>query len=98
MTLTPLQKEVFGALMWDYDYTPEQVANALFDDTVPCGHYSGEALFRKLLESYPWFTVIQVMPINKIAYYLRLGAADKLRFADMKKRYKDVANRLQSSL
>jgi hypothetical protein len=98
VTLTPLQKEVFAALMWDYKYTPEQVGDTLLGNTPSCGHYSGEALFCKLLENYPWFTIIQVMPIDKIAYFLSRGIADKLRFKDMKKEYSDVANRLQSSL
>lgn len=98
MILTPLQKEVFASLMWDYDYTPEQVAQVLLGDTTYCGHYSAEALFCKLLENHPWFTVVQVLPFDKIVYFFSLGTVDKLRFKDMREKYSSVAKRLQNSI
>lgn len=96
MTLTPIQNRVFAGLMWDYNYTAKQVADVLLGGSDFCGHYSAEALFCKLLENYPWFTIIQVLPIERIAYFFKLGVADKLRFKDMQKEYRSVAARLQN--
>jgi hypothetical protein len=54
------RRKVFRQILWDYDI-PEEDIEAVFDGRKDmAGHYTRDLLFRKILETYPWFTIIQL--------------------------------------
>ncbi|MCX6259091.1 MAG: hypothetical protein NTW49_14500, partial [Bacteroidia bacterium] len=48
------------SLMWDYNIPPEHCLEVLEGTREKAGHYTHAGLFRKLLESYSWFTVLKI--------------------------------------
>ena len=92
---TELQKEIFHLLMWDYTFTSSQVQD-LFEGRIDrLGHYNREKLFAKLIENFPWYTVIKVLPMEIVRKLLTDEVINSLRFPSMVKNYKYAKKRLQ---
>jgi hypothetical protein len=85
-------------LMWDYKYSYEECLEVLEGKRKTVGHYTEETLFRKLLESYPWFTIINLLPLERIMELLTEQTIQKLRFDSLKKHYAFIKTRLQKNL
>ena len=58
--------QLMKGLMWDYNIPPEHCLEVLEGTRQNAGHYNEETLFRKLLESYHWFTVLKILNILNI--------------------------------
>ena len=54
------------SLMWDYDIPPEHCLEVLEGKRELAGHYNEKTLFKKMIESFRWFTVLKLMPLNRI--------------------------------
>jgi hypothetical protein len=85
-------------LMWDYHYPPEECLEVLEGKRKTVGHYTEETLFRKLLESFPWFTIIRLLPLERIKELLTENVIQKLRFNSLKKSYAFIRERLQENI
>ena len=93
--LTPIQKKVFRQLMWDYNYPPEDVLKFFKGNIERLGHYTKESLFRKLIENFPWFTVVRLFPTETIFNLLTDELIQKLRHKSLKRDYEFAKKRLQ---
>lgn len=85
-------------LMWDYHYPPEQCLEVLEGARKTVGHYNEKTLFKKLLESYPWFTVLQILEIRRISELLTEEVIQSLRFKSIQNAYEFIRQRLSKSL
>lgn len=85
-------------IMWDYHYSPEECLEVLEGKRRTVGHYNEKNLFRKLLESYPWFSILKILSLERIAELLTEDVVDSLRFPSMRKKYEFVRKRLQSAV
>lgn len=81
--------------MWDYNISPEEVNKLVKGETKFAGHYDIDNLFRKMLESFPWFTIIKLFEINTIKGLLTDQMINKLRTPSLRKKYFYVKKRLQ---
>ena len=86
------------SLMWDYNIAPEHCLEVLEGKREKAGHYTEATLFRKLLESYSWFTILSIIPSERILQLLTNKTIQSLRFKSLKKRYEFIRSRLQKSL
>ena len=94
---TELRKEIFNLLMWDYAFASSQVQD-LFEGRIDqLGHYKREKLFAKLIENFPWYTVIQVIPLESVRKLLTDEVINSLRFPSLVKNYKYAKERLQEA-
>jgi hypothetical protein len=59
------------------------------------GHYTRPMLFRKIIETYPWFTVLQLFTPEDIRALLTEDVINKLRAPSLRKKYDFVFRRLQ---
>ncbi len=91
-------RKIYDQLMWDYDITPEKLDQLIKGETKLAGHYDINSLFKKMLESYPWFTILKIFELQKIAELLTDQTIDQLRTPSLKKNYLYVKNRLQEIL
>lgn len=83
------------SLMWDYNIPPEDCLEVLEGTREMAGHYTAETLFRKMLESLPWFTIIRIIEIDKVRELLTDRVVNSLRFKSLKKNYGFIRNQLQ---
>ena len=82
-------------ITWDYNISPEEVDAVLKGEKGHAGHLSQEKLFIRLLESYSWFTILQLFDMNQIQSLLTVRVVSKLRSASLRKKYDFVRKRLQ---
>lgn len=84
--------------MWDYDIPPEHCLEVLEGSRNMAGHYNDLSLFRKLIESYRWFTVIRLLPPERISALLTDDLISRLRFDWLKKQYTFIKHELPRAL
>ena len=92
------QKEkikIYEQLSWDYNISPEDIGAVLMGEKAHAGHFTQEKLFIRLLETYPWFTVIQLFTIDEIKKLLSKGVISRLRAPSLRRKYEFVSHRLQ---
>jgi hypothetical protein len=90
-----LKTELLEQLMWDYNIPPEEIEAVLAGRKLLAGHYSRSLLFRKIIETYPWFTVLQLFTPEEIRVLLTEDIIKKLRVPSLRKKYEFIYRRLQ---
>ncbi len=89
------KEKIYRQLMWDYNITPEEVDKLIKGETKFAGHYDINNFFRKMLETFPWFTIIKIFELHKISELLTDQTVNQLRTPSLKKNYFYVKKRLQ---
>ena len=90
------KSKIFNQIAWDYKISPDEIEAVLLDNKEKAGHYSRAEIFKKLVESYPWFTIINVLPVASVQQLLSDDLIQKLRSASLRSKYTYVKSRLQS--
>jgi hypothetical protein len=85
-------------LFWDYHYSPEEVEDVLSGKKDHAGHLTKELIVRRILETYPWFTVIRIIPPDQLAPLLTKEQIGKLRSKSLQKQYAFLSQTLQQNL
>jgi len=88
--------ELFRQIMWDSSLTPEEVMQVFDGDQSEVPNINKSALFRRLLESYPWYTLLELFPNHQLASLLTEEVISKLRSESLKRQYAYARKRLQS--
>jgi len=81
-------------IMWDYNIPPEDVKEVIEGKMEKAGHYTRETLMVKLLESYPWFTLMELFTPEELRKLISDNVVRKLRFKSLRTRYEFVQKRL----
>lgn len=81
--------------MWDYNIPVEDIEAVLSGDLKQAGHYTREMIFLKLLETYPWFTLVGLFTPNQLHLLLTSQVIKKLRSPSLRLKYEFVQKRLQ---
>ncbi len=89
---------LLSRLMWDYNYTAEEVDEVLLGRKSTLGHLTQESIVRRILETYSWFTVIRLIPPQELYPILNEDFKKNLRSKSLQKHYAFVRNRLQQAL
>lgn len=90
------KSKLFNQIAWDYKISPEELEAVLLDNSEKAGHYSKKDVFKKLVESYPWFTILNILPVESVQELLSDELIQKLRSASLRSKYTYVKSRLQS--
>ncbi len=91
-----LDKSKFlSQIMWDYNIPVADIEALLSGRKEIAGHYTRKSLFKKLLESYSWYTILQVFTPVEINNLLTDDTINGLRSPSLKKKYGFVKKRLQ---
>jgi hypothetical protein len=86
---------LFRQIMWDYNISAAEVEEVLYGKRDMAGHYNRQAIFIKLLESYSWFTIVQLFSPSELRENLSDEVVKKLRFKSLRTKYEFVQKRLQ---
>lgn len=89
------RQKLLKQILWDYNIPEEDIEAVLKDEKKTIRHYNREMLFLKIIESYPWFTVIQLFNPIEIKYLLTSQVISKLRSPSLRQKYEFVQKRLQ---
>lgn len=90
--------KLMKGLMWDYNIPPEECLEVLEGTRAMAGHYNEDTLFGKLLETYPWFTILDLISLKRITYLLKEKTIKSIRSRSLQNKYEFVRNRLQQAL
>lgn len=88
------KNKLLKQILWDYDISTEDIEAVLNGQKKLAGHYTREILFQKMIESYSWFTIIQLFTPNDIQYLLTNQVISKLRSTALRQKYEFVQKRL----
>ncbi|HSO88114.1 MAG TPA: hypothetical protein VLQ91_16300 [Draconibacterium sp.] len=86
---------LLNQILWDYNISAEDIDAVLHGEKKQAGHYNQEMIFLKILESYSWFTILQLFSPNQIKYLLTSQVISKLRSPSLRLKYEFVQKRLQ---
>ncbi len=92
---TAEKNKLFKQILWDYNIPFEEIEDVIHGKKNLAGHYTREMLFQKIIESYPWFTILQLFTPNEIQVLLTNQTISKLRSPALRKKYEFVQKRLQ---
>ncbi len=81
--------------MWDYKISVDDIESVLNGEKDHIGHLTQDKIFARLLESYPWFTVVKLMTIEDIQMLLTSNVISQLRSKSLREKYEFVRYRLQ---
>jgi len=84
--------------MWDYNISVSDMDKLLNGKINKAGHYTRKKLFTKMLTGLPWFTIIQLMPVENIKELLTEEVIGTLWPKSLRKHYWYVRKRLQETL
>ena len=85
-------------LMWDYNIPPGHCLEVLEGTRKNAGHYNEATLFRKLIESYRWFTVLKILSTERITELLTDDIVKSLRFKSIRTNYEFIRKRLSKAI
>jgi hypothetical protein len=89
------RNKLLNQILWDYNIHTEDIEAVLKGQKIMAGHYTREILFQKIIESYSWFTIIQLLTPEEIQNLLTRQVIDKLRSPSLREKYEFVRKRLQ---
>ena len=91
---TQEKDKILKQILWDYHIPSEEIVAVFKGEKNLAGHYSRQMLFQKMIESYSWFTIIQMFTPNEIQALLTNQTISKLRSPSLRKKYEFVQKRL----
>lgn len=95
---TQQRHKVMQSVMWDYTISTSDMDKLLDGKIDKAGHYTREKLFAKMLTGLPWYTIIQLLPIENVKEMLTDEVIGTLWPKSVQKQYEYVRKRLQETL
>jgi hypothetical protein len=92
------QHKILQSVMWDYSISAKDMEKLLDGKIEKAGHYTRDTLFAKLLIGLPWYTIIQLLPVEKVKELLTEEVISLLWPKSVQEQYKYVRKRLQEAL
>lgn len=71
---------------WDYNYSEDDLYAVLFEDA-KIKYLSPERIYQRLLETYSWYQLLEIIPKQQFQKLLAEDIIQKLRFQELKNRY-----------
>ena len=85
-------------ILWDYNISVNDIEKVLQSKKKYAGHYNREKIFLKIIESYSWFTILQLFSPYEIKELLTENLTGKLRSQSLRQKYEFVRKRLYQTL
>ena len=92
---TAERNTILKQILWDYSISAEEIDAVLRGEVKQAGHYNQDMIFVKILESYSWFTILQLFSPDQIKSLLTTQVISKLRSPSLRRKYEFVRKRLQ---
>jgi len=90
--------KILESVMWDYSISAGEMEELLDGKIDKAGHYTRDQLFARMLTGLPWYTIIQLVPVEKVKEMLTDKVIGALWPKSIRKKYEYVRKRLQEAL
>ena len=78
---------LLSRLCWDVKVNPDQLQSLLKGEIEKVGHIDVANLYYRMLMTYDWYTILKIIPREKLPELLSEFVIEKIRFKDLKDRY-----------
>jgi len=89
------KNQLYRQLMWDYNLPVDKIDDLIDGKIDRLGHYNRETIFKKMLETFPWFILIELIDIEVIKELLNHDIIKTLKSPALRENYFYVSKRLQ---
>ena len=86
-SIEPTTNKKLDLLYWDTDVEPTQLEGLLRGDIERIGHIDRINLYRRLLMTYDWYTLLALIPPERLGEALSEPVIEHLHPASLKDRY-----------
>lgn len=91
-------KKLLANVVWDYSIPVNDAYNLIIGKHDKAGHFTRETFFLRIIESYPWFTVLKIYSPQQILELLSEKTITMIHHKSLKKNYAYIRKRLQQTL
>ena len=89
---------LYRQLAWDYNIPANDIKALIEGKNVFAGHYDRNDIFKKVIESYSWFTVLELYKVDQIHELLTEELINSLRTPSLHQKYAFIRKRLQETV
>lgn len=94
--MTSRNKDMYyKCLMRDYNIPAEDVRAVFLGEKEKAGHYDAHGLFKKMIESFTWYIVKDIMPLPRIKELLNDFDLNTLRDKRLSEHYAFIGSKLE---
>lgn len=90
--------QLIAQLLWDTSFQVQDVIPVLEGKVSNVGYINKSFLFKRSLESYSWFTLLELFTINEVKQLLNQEIIHELRSKALQKKYTFMYDFLQKTL
>ena len=87
MLSEPEIKNMLSRLYWDVKVQPDQLHALLKGKIERIGHVDIQNLYYRMLMTYDWYTILRIVPADKLGDLLSDAVLDRIRFRDLKEKF-----------
>jgi hypothetical protein len=80
-------KNMLSRLYWDVSVEPEQLYGLLKGEIERIGHVDILNLYYRMLMTFDWYTILRIVPNDKLGDLLSDPVLDRIRFKDLKEKF-----------
>ena len=80
-------KNLLSRLYWDVKVQPEELYALLKGEIERIGHVDILNLYHRMLTTFDWYTILRIVPSDKLGDLLSDAVLDKIRFRDLKEKF-----------
>ncbi len=88
-------EQLLAKAFWDVAVDPDELNKLLTGESEQVGHITRERLYRRLMETFSWYQVLEIVPGDQIKNMLNENTISKLRNKTLQKRYETLAEILR---
>ncbi len=81
------KQNLLKQLLWDTNISVEELSAILANETQRVGSFDTRKIFLKCLESYSWFTILEIFTIQEVKELLTEEVISKLRSKALQRKY-----------
>ena len=81
-------KNMLSRLFWDVEVHPDQLHDILKGELDKVGHIEIGDLYFRMLMTFDWYTILKILPREKLPELLSDDVVERIRFEDLKDKYR----------
>ena len=80
-------KKMLSRLYWDVKLQPDELYALLKGEIERLGHVDILNLYHRMLTTFDWYTILRIVPSDKLGDLLSDAVLDRIRFRDLKEKF-----------
>ncbi len=80
-------KKMLSRLYWDVKLQPDELYALLKGEIERLGHVDILNLYHRMLTTFDWYTILKIVPDDKLGELLSDAVLERIRFRDLKEKF-----------